>query len=248
MVACITFNVNFMNNYLLNPNATVTLGDEGESQSLTNFLACLVIGNALSPNMDVGAVAVNGSLSTTFRFDLPFALSNLNISPIGFDTRFQALKEFLDKPYVVAGRVVGIVVDPDVDGVAYDFKKDLDNFLRYNIILSNGEVEEIFKTYNVYIGIANGTLTESYAPFGLRDNAIGNGIVAIKIYEPNDLSTARLQDVLTVAGSNSSLPTLGTPAGPIFGYPTTMPTLGTPSGQSATWAGRRIVRSNKPSF
>lgn len=178
-----------------------------------DFLSAIVIGSTLSPQFRVfGASQVGVSRATNFTFELPFGLKNLDIEPLVYDTRFQSIKEFLDKPYAVAGRVVALIVDYSVLGDLYDFKRDLDNYIEYKIGV----------TKSVFIGICNGTLSESYAPFGVRDNAKGNGITAIKFFDRRDLSISRIQDVAVLATTPSlspasSRPSLSTAFNPVIG-------------------------------
>ena len=157
-----------------------------------DFVAGIVIGNTLSPNFQAHKQEIyNGTKSnvnTVFTFDLPFALGNLTVEPIVYDTRFQAVKEFLDKPYAVAGRVVAFLFDT-THATPYDWKKDFDNYMRYPAI---DDAEEL----DLVIGVCNGTLTESYQPFGATGTVVGNGLSGLKIFDPKDLNYARMQDVL----------------------------------------------------
>jgi hypothetical protein len=198
--------------------------------SLSNILSAITIGSALSLNFQT--VRNDADDLTRFRFDLPFSLSQLGFTTTGYDTRFQNVKEFLDKPYAVAGRVVAFFVDTTV-GAPYDFKRDMDNYIYYPAVGTIGG-----KQTDLYIGICNGTLTESYAPFGTSAGAMGAGIIAIKFFDKADLALAQLQDIVATATGG------GTPTSPAGTWTSpNSPRGGNSTGAiptSATMGGRQL--------
>lgn len=197
-----------MNTYFLN------YSDAATAKQQQDFAAAAVIGNTLGANFDI---VPDSNGMAQFRYDIPFSLSNIEgpgVKALSYDTRFQGVKEFLDKPYAVAGYVVSLIFDTKVAD-AYDVNKDLDDFQRYQI---GEDDDEGAAPIYLYIGICNGTLTDSYAPFGVVGNNMGNGIVAIKFYSPSDLNWASLQDRATLANANVISPT-----GSAFSLDTTRP-------------------------
>lgn len=165
------------------------------------YISSVVIGNTLSPNFDVdapfpGTVGIPTDV-TVFRFGLPFSLTNFGITAVGFDTRFQAVKEFLDKPYVTAGRLIGILVK---EAATIDITKDLDDYLKFKVLVEktaagSGSYDKGF----LYIGIANSSLSQSYSPFGISAGAIPPDVLGVKIFDVNDLKRAYLQERCQVA-------------------------------------------------
>lgn len=185
-----------MNSFHLNYTRNV-----GARGSVTDFLAAVTIGSILSPNFKVVRETIADDAVTSFLFDLPFALTNLSMEPVAYDTRFQSVKEFIDKPYAVAGRVVALLHDTEANN-AYDVKKDFDDFIKYPNIVSLNEGSQIL---DLYIGIVNSTLTETYAPFGAINGNMGIGITAMKIFDTKDLVKALAQSACSKAGSLSGV-------------------------------------------
>lgn len=186
-----------MNSYVIDfPAGKSIVGDISldSKANLDNgqMLASLVIGNTVSPNFKVLESVSNDAEAYGIKlsFDLPFSLSNLDILPISYDTRFQGVKEFLDKPYAVAGYVVGIMVDETVEG-HYDVAKDLDNFIKFKTAVPSGLTS---KRVTVYLGIVNSTLTETYAPFGIKGGVLEGGVLSVKYYSATDLARAAQPD------------------------------------------------------
>lgn len=152
----------------------------------SDFISAVMIGMAMSKNFDVVPTGTN----VAFNFDLPFSLSNFNIEAIGYDTRYQNVMESLDKPYITAGRLIGILYLAENDG--YDIKQDYDEFLRYKVGTGRNDDDEV-KPLMLYIGVANGTLTESYQPFGISKQSKGDSIVSYKIFDPSDIAKAMVK-------------------------------------------------------
>lgn len=191
-----------MNTYVVNGSSFQWTGSITKAEA-DQIVSAVVIGSTMSPNFDSQVIVTNnaGGLMGYFRFDLPFSIANLinpsesfnnRIINIVYDTRFQGVKEFLDKPYAVAGRVVGFIVD-NLNPNVYDYAKDLDQFQRFTLIRFQGPSIETPASYDLVIGIVNSTLTESYAPLGARNGNVGAGLLGVKFYETADLVIARNQ-------------------------------------------------------
>lgn len=185
-----------MNAFNLNYETFVAT-DKG---SVTDFIAAVTIGSIMAPNFKVNKIEND----VFFTFDLPFSLSNVNVEPVAYDTRFQGVKEFIDKPYCVAGRVVSLLQDRNDRG-AYDVKKDFDDFIKYGAIATLNAGQENEEILDLYVGIVNSTLTETYAPFGAVNGNVGGGIQALKIYDQKDLRKALAQTACSKAGSLSGV-------------------------------------------
>lgn len=184
-----------------------------------------VIGSAMSPNFDVfkpiyaiSEAEARDIVKPFLRFTLPFSLSNLgldNYTPefsqsgglleTQFDTRFRDVKEFLDKPYAVAGRITCFVVIPNV---TIDWRKDLDEYQKIDFQSPDGET-----TFSLVMGTINSTLTESYQPLGIVNSQLPAGMLACKFYEPADLRKGVIQAVNSVrVQQNTRLSAVSSPS------------------------------------
>lgn len=192
------------------------------SEQANKAVQAFVIGSAMSPNFDVFRPYVSTSDTEDktpklfLRFTLPFSLSNLGLDEFNpefamgliesqYDTRFRDVKEFLDKPYAVAGRIACFIVTPDV---SVDWRKDMDEYQKIDFYDVSQRI-----SYSLVMGTVNSTLTESYQPLGIVGSQLPEGMLACKFYEPADLRAGVIQAVNTVrVQQNTRLSAVASPS------------------------------------
>ena len=175
-----------------------------DTSSVAKASACLhtiVVGMILGKNF-IARANPNIPNTTLISFDLPFQFSPAIITKsaiknIFYDSRYQGVKEFLDRPYVVNGNLVILCF---LDSAPIDFEKDMGDYMSFKLQDQMDELKQI----TIVIGYANGTLTESYAPFGITQNSLPAGILSYKIYNPSMFVKAAQQGACAAAANNNT--------------------------------------------
>jgi len=165
-----------MNTYVLKPysskfptvtNASAVLSQNDVKPYLKALSYALLWGqNDISVlNFDIDSVNYSALGITT---SLDFSLSNVTLDPtyiqqVIYDTAFQGVREYLDKPYPIQG-YMAIVIDTASDGTVYDPTSDLDNYVKFPIVFRNTVGSSLYQA-NVYVGVCNSSKTDYYTPF-----------------------------------------------------------------------------------
>ena len=146
------------------------------------FLGAVAIGSVLSDNFKTAYVPKIQDATTgdplqfehQFTFDLPFQIEG--VDAMVTDTRHKTVQEIIDRPFVTRGSFVALHLKT---GYTIDPRKDLGHYQEIKFYNSDGD--------SLIMGIANSTLTDSYAPFGVVNGILGPDILAMKIYDINAL-------------------------------------------------------------
>jgi len=103
-------------------------------------------------------------------------------SELVYDTRFQSVREWIEKPYAVKGYVAMILV---ANGSSLDFQKDFDQYtkMRLHTTFSKDGLDEI-SYLDLYIGVCNAGKTDFYTPFGDIANS------SIVFYDPSQVQSS----------------------------------------------------------
>lgn len=104
---------------------------------------------------------------------LPFSLSNVdnsnkNYDQLSYNTGYQEVNEYSDRPYPVRGLVCFAIGTSVIE-------KDLDNFVKFTVYDAEALVNK-----TVYIGVVNSSQTDFYTPLA--------GAVAVYYQKPKNFS------------------------------------------------------------
>lgn len=124
-------------------------------------LRALALMTLFGSNIVFSASGVGGVADPDINYDLPYALTNLTAlkrsSVVGYNSRYQAVNEYSDKPYAKKGYLC-VVFEPDA--IAGTVAKDMDNFVRFGLKDTGGSALAGL----VYVGIVNSSQTDFYEP------------------------------------------------------------------------------------
>ncbi len=136
------------------------LGSSGDD-IVSDDLRALALMTLFGTNIVFSASGVGGAADPDINFDLPYSLTNLTAlkrsNVVGYNSQFQAVNEYSDKPYAKKG-YLAVVFEPDA--IAGTVAKDMDNFVRFGMADTGGSALAGL----VYIGIVNSSQTDFYEP------------------------------------------------------------------------------------